>query len=274
MKPVAQRAPGRDGALSAAIASLLEVEDVTAVPGTLDGWQAWLSARNLQIVEAAAPLGAGVWIAVHGDRAAVMFGAPPDVVWDPAAGWGRGRGRSGDPPPDAVYVLAPLDPALDPPGLADPGTGVVDAIYVASASVAPARAREQADAVAGRGLRGDRYFEGTGHFSRPGKTGQDLTLVAAEALAALRAETGIALDGAAARRNIVTSGIDLNALVGRRFAIGEAQCVGRRWCEPCAHLQRLTEPGVLRGLIHRGGLRADVVRGGRIRAGDPVRTID
>ena len=73
-----------------------------------------------------------------------------------------------------------------------------------------------------------------------------------------------------ARRNVVTRGIDLNALVGRRFRVGDAECVGRRLCEPCAHLQRLTHPGILRDLVHRGGLRADILEGGAIRVGDTV----
>jgi len=280
MKPVVQRVAGREGALSAAIAALLELDlaDTPAAAGRgaapLDAWNAWLAARNLQLVEARGPLGAGFWIALHGDRAVLMFGSPPDVVWDPASGWGQGADRGDAPPPDAVYVLAALDPGpggAPLPAAADPGTGTVQAIFLAARSAAPEAPVEEAEAVAGRGLRGDRYFTGTGHFSRPGKTGQDLTLIAAEALDGLRADTGIALTGGGARRNVVTAGIDLNALVGRRFTMGEAECVGRRWCEPCAHLQHLTEPGVLRGLIHRGGLRADVVRGGRIRVGDPVR---
>ncbi|MEA2306870.1 MAG: hypothetical protein QOH43_4150, partial [Solirubrobacteraceae bacterium] len=79
-----------------------------------------------------------------------------------------------------------------------------------------------------------------------------------------------ALAPEAARRNVVTRGIDLDALVGRRFRVGEVVCAGRRPCEPCAHLERLTEPGTLRGLVHRGGLRADVLTGGTIRLGDPV----
>ena len=210
---------------------------------------------------------------MHGERAVVMFGAPPDVVWDPGAGWGQGRDRAGEPAPDAVFVLAALDPAIAGLPAGDPGAGTVAAIYVAEDSAAPPRALDAAEAIPGRGLRGDRYFAGTGHFSRPGKTGQDLTLIAAEALEALRDESGTALTGAAARRNVVTTGIDVNALVGRRFAIGDVECVGRRWCEPCAHLQRLTEPGVLRGLIHRGGLRADIVGGGRIQVGDAVRPL-
>ncbi|UGS34159.1 MOSC domain-containing protein [Capillimicrobium parvum] len=278
MKPVAQRTAGRDGALSAAVAALLELELADTPAGRagaapLDAWQAWLAARNLQLVQANAPLGSGFWIAVHGERAVVMFGAPPDVVWDPGAGWGRGQDRAGEPAPDVVYVLAALDPALAGLPAEDPGAGTVEAIYVADGSAAPLLPLADAEAIPGRGLRGDRYFYGTGHFSRPGKTGQDLTLIAVEALEALHAESGIALSGAAARRNVVTKGIDVNALVGRRFAIGDVECVGRRWCEPCAHLQRLTEPGVLRGLIHRGGLRADIVSAGRIRVGDRVRAL-
>jgi MOSC domain-containing protein YiiM len=128
---------------------------------------------------------------------------------------------------------------------------------------------ERVEVLPGQGPRGDRYFA-----SEPAdRAGKDLTLIEAEALEALAAESGIALDPADARRNVVTRGVDLNALAGRRFAVGETEIVGRRWCEPCAHLQRLTSPGVLRGLVHRGGLRADIVRGGTIGRGDEVRPL-
>jgi hypothetical protein len=79
---------------------------------------------------------------------------------------------------------------------------------------------------------------------------------------------------AEARRNIITRGIDLNALVGRRFRIDNVECVGQRLCEPCAHLERLTTKGVLRGLIHRGGLRADILSDGLITTSASIRTID
>lgn len=74
------------------------------------------------------------------------------------------------------------------------------------------------------------------------------------------------------RRNIITRGIDLNSLVGRRFLIGDVECLGQRLCEPCAHLERLTARGVLKALIHRGGLRGDIVTDGIIVAGAPIRT--
>ena len=77
-----------------------------------------------------------------------------------------------------------------------------------------------------------------------------------------------------ARRNIVTRGISLNDLVGRSFRIGSVECVGRRLAEPCAHLEKLTRPGLLRPLVHRGGLRADIITGGVIRLGDEIEAID
>jgi MOSC domain-containing protein YiiM len=76
-----------------------------------------------------------------------------------------------------------------------------------------------------------------------------------------------------ARRNVVTRGISLNGLVGRRFQIGSVECVGRRLAEPCAHLEKLPRPGLLRPLVHRGGLRADITKGGVIRAGDAIEAI-
>ena len=147
--------------------------------------------------------------------------------------------------------------------------GRVAALYTAPGAATTLTAHAEVEVVAGRGVVGDRYFAGTGTFFRDGKDGQDLTLIEQEALDALAAG-GIALDGAQARRNVVTAGIDLNALVGQRFTVGDVECYGRRLCEPCSHLQRLTEPGVLRALAHRGGLRADVLRGGTVRVGDPV----
>ena len=84
---------------------------------------------------------------------------------------------------------------------------------------------------------------------------------------------GIDLSAAESRRNLLTRGVDVNELVGRRFAVGEVECAGIELCEPCRHLEGLTRPGVLKGLVHRGGLRAAVVRGGDIAVGDPVRPL-
>jgi MOSC domain-containing protein YiiM len=154
-------------------------------------------------------------------------------------------------------------------------SGTVESIHVAARAEAGPRAVEAANVVAGRGIEGDRYFrtEGDGTFHEPDKHGQDLTLVEAEAIEGLAADTGIELGPGESRRNVVTRGVALNDLVGRRFTVGEVEAVGNRLCDPCSHLEKLTQPGVLKGLVDRGGLRADVVRGGAVRVGDEVREL-
>jgi len=126
-------------------------------------------------------------------------------------------------------------------------------------------------AVAGRGLEGDRYFiaEGDPVENRH----EDLTLIATEALEGLREREGIELTAAESRRNIATRGIDLNALVGKRFRVGDAECEGIMLCEPCSDLQRMTKPGVLKGLVHQAGLNAAILSGGEIAVGDPVAAV-
>lgn len=114
-----------------------------------------------------------------------------------------------------------------------------------------------------KGLPGDRYF-GRG----------DITLVEAEALEALREDTGIELSHAEVRRQVLTRGVGLNDLLGKRFRVGEVEAVGVEWCEPCNHLEQMTHPGVLRGMVHRAGLRAEIVQAGRIAVGDEVGEVD
>jgi MOSC domain-containing protein YiiM len=137
-------------------------------------------------------------------------------------------------------------------------SGSVEGIHVAAVESELPRAVEAVDVTAD-GVVGDRYG-----------AARDLTLIEAEALEALRADTGIELSAAESRRQVLTRGVSLNDLVGERFTVGGVECVGQELCEPCRHLQRLTRPEVLRGLVHRGGLRADIVSGGRIAVGDAV----
>ena len=141
--------------------------------------------------------------------------------------------------------------------------GVVESIHITATAMGEPRSVERASVVAGRGLEGDRYFEGTGSFSHwPGD--RDLTLVEAEAAEAAGIEPGDA------RRNVVVRGLDLNALVGKRFRVGSVECKGLELAPPCRHLEKLTKPGVLRGLAERGGLRASILTGGEIAVGDAV----
>ncbi|MFQ5914963.1 MAG: MOSC domain-containing protein [Nitrospinota bacterium] len=126
-------------------------------------------------------------------------------------------------------------------------------------------------AVAGRGLDGDRYFEGTGKYSKKPGPGRHVTLIESETLEALKRETGIDLKPDWCRRNILTGGVPLNHLVDREFRVGEVKLRGVRLCEPCAYLEKLTGlRGVRKALVHRGGLRAQILSDGLIRVGDVV----
>ncbi len=134
----------------------------------------------------------------------------------------------------------------------------------------------EARAVAGRGLDGNRYYRGVDGPAEPEDPGADdeATLIEFEAIEAFRRETGLPLGDGESRRNILTVGVRLNDLVGQRFRVGEAVLIGRRLCHPCSRLEKLTRPGVLRGLVNRGGLRAAIVEGGTIRPGDAVTLLD
>ncbi|GAA0224536.1 MOSC domain-containing protein [Haladaptatus pallidirubidus] len=133
------------------------------------------------------------------------------------------------------------------------GTGTVEAI-------------ESVEAVAGAGLRGDRHFD-------PSSSGDDITLIEAEAVEAVEQESGISLEPGEHRRNVTTRDAALNHLVDSRFRIGEAVCEGVELCEPCSHLESLTEKGTLSALVHRGGLRAVIVESGEIGVGDSVESL-
>jgi MOSC domain-containing protein YiiM len=143
-------------------------------------------------------------------------------------------------------------------------SGTVEGIYLSEKAKRLPVAVDSARVVAGRGLEGDRYFLGKGSFSHWRGTGRALTLVEAEALE----DVGLGFD--ASRRNVVTRGVDLNALVGRRFRVGSVECLGRRLCEPCRHLEKLERDGLMRALAGRGGLRADVLSDGSVAVGDAV----
>lgn len=122
-------------------------------------------------------------------------------------------------------------------------------------------------AVAGKGLAGDRYF------NQPGKRlegDREVTLIEMEAIENFEREYGVKFQPQESRRNIVTRGVPLNDLVGREFQIGETRLRGLRLCEPCTHLARLSGKTVIPGLVHRAGLRAQILSDGLIRVGDPV----
>jgi len=148
--------------------------------------------------------------------------------------------------------------------------GTVVSIHIAAVGAAPIKSIREARAVAGQGLEGDRYALKLGTYSNQPGSGRDVTLIEAEAIEALRRDYQIVLETGSTRRNIVTRGVYLNHLVDREFKIGDVVLRGTRLCEPCSHMEKLTVKGAMRGLIHRGGLRAEIVKGGAIRVGDKI----
>jgi MOSC domain-containing protein YiiM len=148
--------------------------------------------------------------------------------------------------------------------------GELLAIYVAEAGGAPASEMSEAQLAAGKGVEGDRYACGAGTFSKA-DSDTDVTLIEIEALEAAEREHQVSLTPAEARRNLVTRNVPLNHLVGREFFVGTTKLRGVRLCDPCKHLERLTKYGVMKAFAHRGGLRAVIVEGGTIRAGDVIR---
>ncbi|PYS63821.1 MAG: hypothetical protein DMF76_06190 [Acidobacteria bacterium] len=148
--------------------------------------------------------------------------------------------------------------------------GTVISINIAPEAEAPMQSVSAVRAVPGQGLEGDRYFDHKGTFSKP-QPDRELTLIEAEAIEALRSEFQVDFGLSASRRNIVTRGVPLNHLVDKEFWIGDVKARGLRLCEPCAHLQRLSHPKVLPGLVHRGGLRAQILTEGMIRVGEIVK---
>lgn len=151
--------------------------------------------------------------------------------------------------------------------------GKVLAIHIGEISQ-PLNSVPSVEAQAGVGLVGDRYGIGAGTFSKKKGPDREITFIEQEALDALQREYQISVSPAEARRNVTTEGVPLNHLVGKQFKVGEVVLQGIRLCEPCGHLEKLLDRGkVQEGLRHRGGLRAQIVKGGVIKAGDVVTSV-
>lgn len=197
-------------------------------------------------------------------RAVVMFGVPSGVVWNP----GHIDETSGEVIQDG-FLLAASDIALALPArpAADAAPGRVEQICVAPSAGEPTQLPDAVRAVAGQGLEGDRHLVGRGTFPS-GVPGSALTLIQAEVCESFDPP----LQPGEHRRNLVIRGVDLNSLVGHEFTVGPVRCRGMRLCEPCTVVDGYASRPVLRPLVHRGGLRADILSGGEIRLGDELRT--
>lgn len=262
----------------ACVATILELPlaDVPKpVPGQdpATGWQMsrWLGGLGLGLAPIAGPASfswPGPWLArvrsVDGLelRSVVMYGVPSGVVWDPSGvteleSWTIVDG----------FLIAPADVALARPPLASlpAAAGAVEGLWIAAGAGQPVQSLMTVLALAGKGLDGGRHVVGTGTFPS-GLPGSALTLIEAEVCESftptLRADEH--------RRNLVTRGIDLNSLVGHEFTVGPVRCRGMRLCEPCRVVAGYADRPVLRPLIHRGGLRADILSEGTMSLGDMV----
>ncbi len=154
------------------------------------------------------------------------------------------------------------------------GAGEVATIHISPEAEGAMRSVRTVRAVPGRGLEGDRYFRAVGTYSdRPG-AGREVTLIELEAIEAMARDSEAQIAPGDARRNVVTRGVALNHLVGREFRVGDVRMRGVRLCEPCSHLESLTRRGVLEGLVHRGGLRAQILTEGDIHVGDPIEPLE
>jgi MOSC domain-containing protein YiiM len=148
--------------------------------------------------------------------------------------------------------------------------GKIISIQITPEANATLASVEQVKAVAGQGLEGDRYFYKTGTYSKKHEPSREATFIEAEALEALGHDYNLELSGVESRRNITTRGVALNHLVGRTFRVGGAVFKGVRLCEPCGHLEQLTGRLVRPGLVHRGGLRTEIIETGMVSVGDEV----
>ena len=151
--------------------------------------------------------------------------------------------------------------------------GTVLSIQIASNRSDMLRNLEQVKAVAGMGLEGDRYYSRTGSYSDKHDESREATFIESEALEALASDYQVELQATESRRNISTRGVALNHLVGREFKVGEAVFRGIRLCEPCTHLEETSGKPARKGLIHRGGLRAQIVKSGMIQVGDEIESL-
>lgn len=264
------------------------LSDLPAAQASGDEWLAvlrlWLATRHHGLVAIANPetfSWPGHWIGIveapdAGDSpvAVLLFGTPSAVIASPAAPALLGKAVD-ELHWQQALLLVPYQPFRTPAADAGRSTGDVVAIYISEVKTGPMQAVVAATALPGRGLQGDRYAAKAGTFTPRSSrlSGYDLTLIESEVLDRVIFEDGSHLTAPEARRNVVTRGIDLNALVGQEFTIGSVRARGQRLCEPCVHLQRLSRPGIISSLVHQGGLRADILSDGEIRLGDAIAAV-
>jgi hypothetical protein len=241
-------------------------------PAALAAVSRWLGGLGVGLARVADPAvftWPGPWIArvrpPQGDaeRFVLMYGVPSGAIWDPA-----GDGAVDNAWIVDGYLVAAADIALArPPRPPAPTTsGRVREVWVSPSAGEPATPLASGRALPGLGIDGDRHVTGAGTFPS-GLPGSALTLIEAEVCESFDPPLGPDDH----RRNVITRGVALNDLVGHEFTVGAVRCRGMRLCEPCTVVQRYAGRPVLRALVHRGGLRADILSEGEIHPGDEIR---
>lgn len=153
--------------------------------------------------------------------------------------------------------------------------GELEAIYISPKKGEEMQALHQVRAVPGKGLEGDRYYLRAEARPNDHSPEDEVTLIEVETYDALQRDYSLSLDPGTSRRNLVTRGTPLNHLVGREFEVGEITLLGLELCEPCTHLANLSgRREILPALVHRGGLRAQILTEGTIQIGDEIQESD
>jgi len=150
-------------------------------------------------------------------------------------------------------------------------TGNVVALFIVDRMSAPMKKVEQLNALAGRGIDGDRYFLGTGTYSKKPEAGRQVTLIKSEVLESLKDEFEIIVKPEESRRNILTRGIEINDLIGTEFYVGAVRLRAHRLTRPCLYLEKLLDqPGLYKELWDNGGISCEILSDGIISEGDLI----
>ena len=150
-------------------------------------------------------------------------------------------------------------------------TGIVVALFTVDRRAAPMKKVEQLYALAGRGIEGDRYFLGTGTYSKSPEPGRQVTLIKSEVLESLKNKLEINVKPEESRRNILTRGIEINDLIGTEFYVGSVRLRAHRITQLCRYLENLLEqPGLYKELWDNGGISCEILSDGVIKERDII----
>ena len=150
-------------------------------------------------------------------------------------------------------------------------TGIVVALFTVDRRAAPMKKVDQLYALAGRGIEGDRYFLGTGTYSKSPEPGRQVTLIKSEVLESLKNKLEINVKPEESRRNILTQGIEINDLIGTEFYVGTVRLRAHRITQPCLYLEKLLDqPGFYKELWDKGGISCEILSDGVIKERDII----